>query len=49
MFMVANWTFLTSHAPARVRIGTPPARAEAGAHARPARPACRRLNLLRQT
>ena len=22
MFMVAKWTFLTSHAPARVRIGT---------------------------
>jgi len=24
MFMAANWTFLTSHAPARIRIGTPP-------------------------
>jgi hypothetical protein len=33
VFMVANRTFLTSHAPARVRIGTPPARAEASAHA----------------
>ena len=29
MFMVANRTVLTSHAPARVRIGTPSARAEA--------------------
>ena len=38
MFMAANWTFLTSPAPARVRTGTPPARAEAGAHAR-SRPA----------
>src|SRR5271169_5558522 len=26
MFMAANWTFLTSHAPARGRIGTPSAR-----------------------
>ena len=33
MFMVANWTFLTSHAPARVRIGTSSVRAEASAHA----------------
>ncbi len=37
--MAANWTFLTSHAPARGRIGTPPARAEASAHAG-SRPAC---------
>jgi hypothetical protein len=33
MFMVANRAFLTSHAPARVRIGTSPVRAEASAHA----------------
>jgi hypothetical protein len=31
MFMVANWTFLTSHAPAGGRIGAPPARAGASA------------------
>ena len=38
MFMVANWTVLTSHAQARVRIGTPSARAEASpATSRPAR------------
>jgi hypothetical protein len=39
MFMVAHWTFLTSHAPARARIGIPSARAEASpATSRPARP-----------
>jgi hypothetical protein len=45
MFMVANWTFLTSHAPARVRIGTPPAKAEASARAR-SRPAVSVIALL---
>jgi hypothetical protein len=48
MFMVANWTVLTSHAPARVRIGTPSARAEASAHAR-SRPACSSRHAARQT
>ena len=38
MLMAANRAFLTSHAPARVRIGTPSARAEASpATSRPAR------------
>ena len=48
MFMAANWTLLTSHAPARVRIGTPSARAEASAHA-PSRPACSSPHPARQT
>jgi len=48
MFMAANWTFLTSHAPARIRIGAPSARAEASAHARP-RPACSSRHAARQT
>ena len=48
MFMVANWAVLTSHAPARVRIGTPSARAEASAHAR-SRPACSSRHAARQT
>jgi hypothetical protein len=39
MFMAANRAVLTSHAPARLRIGAPSARAEASAHAR-SRPAC---------
>ena len=37
MFMAANRAFLTSHAPARVRIGAPSARAEASATPVPAR------------
>ena len=48
MFMAANRAFLTSHAPARGRIGTPPARAEASAHAR-SRPACSSRHPARQT
>ncbi len=46
--MVANGTVLTSHAPARVRIGTPSARAEASARAR-SRPACSSRHAARQT
>ena len=48
MFRVANRAFLTSHAPARGRIGTPPARAGASAHAR-SRPACSSRHPARQT
>ena len=48
MLMVANRAVLTSHAPARGRIGTPPARAEASAHAR-SRPACSSRHAARQT
>jgi hypothetical protein len=48
MFMVAKWTVLTSHAPARVRIGAPSARAEASAHGR-SRPACSSRHAARQT
>ena len=48
MFMAARWIVLTSHAPARVRIGAPPARAEASAHAR-SRPACSSRHAARQT
>ena len=48
MLMAANRAFLTSHAPARVRIGTPSARAEASAHAR-SRPACSSRHAARQT
>jgi len=48
MFMAANRAVLTSHAPARVRIGAPSARAEASAHAR-SRPACSSRHAARQT
>ena len=49
MFMVANWTFLTSHAPARGRIGTSPgAGLRPSAHAR-SRPACSSRHAARQT
>ena len=48
MFMAANRTVLTSHAPARVRIGTPSARAEASAQAR-SRPARSSRHAARQT
>ena len=48
MLMAANRAFLTSHAPARGRIGTPSARAEASAHAR-SRPACSSRHAARQT
>lgn len=46
--MAANRAILTSHAPARGRIGAPPARAEASAHAR-SRPACSSRHAARQT